>query len=90
MLLAPAAEVVEVEIAGVALAPHDHQATLAPVTPDDALEVVVVGALANTAGPTGLQHVLHPIKELRRDQRLVSTLVLDSAVSDVPEVVPVP
>nr|WP_229829894.1 hypothetical protein [Actinoplanes ianthinogenes] len=89
MLLAPAAEVVEVQVAGVALAPHDHEAALASVTPDDALEVMVMGALADATGSAGLQHVLHPVEDLGLDQRFVPALVLDSAVGDVSEVVPV-
>ncbi len=89
MLLPASAEVVEVQVAGMTLAPHDHEPAPAPVTPDDALEVVVVGALPDTAGPAGFEHLLYAVEDLRGDQRLVSSLVLDSTKRDEAEVVPV-
>nr|WP_231956866.1 MULTISPECIES: hypothetical protein [unclassified Actinoplanes] len=89
MLLPSAAEVVEVQVAGVALTAHDHEPPFASVTPDDAFEVVVVRALPDPTCPSGFQHLLYAIEDLGGDQRLVSPLVFNPAERDQPEVVPV-
>jgi hypothetical protein len=44
------AEVVEVQLTGAALAAHDDQPSLAAMTPDDALEVVMMVTLALATG----------------------------------------
>nr|WP_248293761.1 hypothetical protein [Actinoplanes sp. TBRC 11911] len=81
------AEVVEMKVAGLALASHDHESALASGAPDRALEVVVVRALADSARASRLQHLLDAVEDLCRDQRLVPALVFVAAILDAAEVV---
>nr|WP_310412864.1 hypothetical protein [Catenuloplanes niger] len=83
------AEVVEVVRAGVALAPHDHEPALAAMTPDGALEVMVVRPLPDTARAPRFEHLLHPLERLGIDQRFVAPAVLLPSVGDIAEVVAV-
>nr|WP_310372504.1 hypothetical protein [Catenuloplanes atrovinosus] len=87
MALTAPAKVVEVVRAGVALTPHDHEAALATVTPDGALEVVVVRPLPDTARAPRFEHLLDPLERLGIDERFVAPAVLLPSVGDVAEVV---
>ncbi|MDQ7903093.1 hypothetical protein RB614_00975 [Phytohabitans sp. ZYX-F-186] len=81
------ADVVVVLDSEPAPAGHDHETGLAAPTPDHTAEVVIVGAFPFARAPVAVEYTLHPVKQVLRDQRLVTALVLDAAPLHIAEVV---
>ncbi|WUV00674.1 hypothetical protein OG417_07720 [Actinoallomurus sp. NBC_01490] len=63
VVLPAPADVVEVHVAAFALAAHDDQASFAAVTPDGALEVVVVRTGARAAAALAVEDFLDAVEE---------------------------
>src|SRR5690349_21021396 len=81
--LAAEAEEVEVDRSGLAAAGRDREPALAAVTPDGALQVVMMVALAGAGHTVRPEYMLHPVEEFRVDQRFVPSGVLMAPVGDV-------
>nr|WP_068925643.1 hypothetical protein [Planobispora rosea] len=88
-LLTSPTDVVEVQIAALALAAHDDQPALAAITPHGALEVVVVGSGASSRTALHVEDFLNLVEQFRVDQRLVPPLVLDAFIDEITQVVAV-
>src|SRR5713101_919075 len=76
LLPSPAEEVVV--LAAVAPGPLHDEPVLAPRAPQHALQVVVVGARPGSGSRMGVEHLLYPLEQFRRDERLVPARILDA------------
>ncbi|HET9898257.1 MAG TPA: hypothetical protein VFQ44_25290 [Streptosporangiaceae bacterium] len=81
------AEVVEILLAALAPSWDDDEPIAAASTPQQALEVMVVGALPGASPAFVEKHALYSVKEFLAHQRIMSALVLHAVVGNVAEVV---
>ncbi|MDQ2883611.1 MAG: hypothetical protein M3Y48_21255 [Actinomycetota bacterium] len=89
LIFAATAEEVIIDAAVSALAALHDEALAAAGAPDDAFEIVVMGALSGAAATVGVEYPLGLVEEFFGDQWLVAAGILNPFVSHVTHVVAV-